>query len=135
MRIKRVPGCCLTFWLFSAGVIAADGGYAVQEYPTRVLWGDTHLHTTNSLDARTMGVQLDPEGAYRFARGETVTTSLGHRARLARPLDFLVVADHSDAMGVVDQLLSGNPRLLKNKELRQMRDKFLSGGDSRAEAL
>ena len=135
MRIKGVAGYYLAFWLCSAGAIAAEGGYSAEEYPTRVLWGDTHLHTTNSLDARTMGVQLDPEGAYRFARGETVTTSLGHSARLARPLDFLVVADHSDAMGVVDQLLSGNPRLLKNAELRGMREKFLSGGDSRTEAL
>ena len=35
----------------------------------RVLWGDTHLHTSLSLDARAFGVRLDPEAAYRFARG------------------------------------------------------------------
>ena len=43
--------------------------------PTRVLWGDTHLHTTNSLDARTLGVTLTVEDAYRFACGERVVST------------------------------------------------------------
>jgi len=76
--------------------------YADATYPTRVLWGDTHLHTTNSLDARTAGVTLDVEDANRFARGETVTATSGQPAKLSRPLDFLVVTDHSDAMGVME---------------------------------
>ncbi len=65
------------------------------EYPTEVLWGDTHLHTSNSFDARAVGATLDAEAAYRFARGEEVVSSSGQAARLARPLDFLVVSDHS----------------------------------------
>src|SRR6202030_459388 len=43
--------------------------YAGRNYPTRVLWGDTHLHTSNSLDAAAFGNTLGPEPAYRFARG------------------------------------------------------------------
>src|SRR5690242_9363746 len=66
--------------------------YAGQNYPTRVLWGDTHLHTANSLDAAAFGNTLGPEPAYRFARGEEVVSSSGQAARLSRPLDFLVVA-------------------------------------------
>ena len=46
--------------------------YAQRSFPDRVFWGDTHVHTNNSLDARGFGVILGPEGAYRFARGEVV---------------------------------------------------------------
>ena len=61
--------------------------------PDRVLWGDTHLHTKLSLDAGFFGNTLGPEDAYRFAMGEEVTSSTGERAKLIRPLDWLVVAD------------------------------------------
>ncbi|MDD9962848.1 MAG: DUF3604 domain-containing protein [Gammaproteobacteria bacterium] len=109
--------------------------YAEATYPTRVLWGDTHLHTTNSLDARTAGVTLDVEDAYRFARGETVTATSGQPAKLSRPLDFLVVTDHSDAMGVVDQVIRGNPELLANPELRALHDEFNKGSEGAATAM
>ncbi len=51
-----------------------------QHFPTRVLWGDTHLHTANSMDAGFTGTTLGPEEAYRFARGEEVTSSSGLQA-------------------------------------------------------
>ena len=72
--------------------------YADRGYPTRPLWGDTHLHTSNSPDAFPFGNRLSPEGAYRFARGETVTSATGQRVQLSRPLDWLVVADHADGI-------------------------------------
>ncbi|WP_234027167.1 DUF3604 domain-containing protein [Erythrobacter sp. KY5] len=74
------------------------------EYPDRPYWGDTHLHTDNSVDAFGFGVRLGPEAALRFARGETVTATTGSEARLARPLDFLVISDHSDALGATRRL-------------------------------
>ena len=61
-----------------------------------VFWGDTHLHTAYSTDAGMIGTTLEPSDAYRFARGEEVTSSTGQRARLIRPLDFLVVSDHAE---------------------------------------
>ena len=73
--------------------------YAGNTFPTRPLFGDTHLHTSQSFDAIAFGNFLGPEEAYRFARGEEVTSSTGQRARLSRPLDFLVVADHAENMG------------------------------------
>ena len=109
--------------------------YADVTHPTQVFWGDTHLHTTNSLDARAFGVTLDVEAAYRFARGEQVVSSSGQGARLARPLDFLVVTDHSDAMGVMDQLILGNPRLLKHAELRDLHEKLQAVGEAVGQAL
>ena len=67
-------------------------------------WGDTHLHTSNSVDAFGFGVRLGPEEALRFARGEEITATAGGKAKLARPLDFLVIADHSDALGATRRL-------------------------------
>ena len=93
--------------------------YADRGFPTRPLWGDTHLHTSNSPDAFAFGNRLGPEEAYRFARGETVTSSTGQRAQLSRPLDFLVVADHGVAMGVVAEVYKGNPSLMRDPELKR----------------
>ena len=79
-------------------------------YPQRVYWGDTHLHTANSPDAFGFGNRLDPEAALRFARGEEVTSSTGIKAKLARPLDFLVIADHSDGFATMKDLYNA-PRI------------------------
>ena len=74
-------------------------------YPEQVFWGDTHLHTDNSIDAFGFGNRLDAEAALRFARGEEVTATKGAKAKLSRPLDFLVIADHSDAMGATKAIM------------------------------
>ena len=70
--------------------------YSGRYFPTQVYWGDTHLHTSNSLDARAFGTTLGPEEAYKLARGEEITATHGEKVKLSRPLDWLVVADHSD---------------------------------------
>jgi len=80
--------------------------------PDRVYWGDTHLHTSYSADAGFFGNTLDPETAYRFARGEEVIASKGERVKLIRPLDFLVVADHGEYYGLPDLLVKGDPVIL-----------------------
>ena len=104
--------------------------YAGRNYPTKVLWGDTHLHTNNSLDARAFGVILGPEEAYRFARGEEVTASHGERVKLSRPLDWLVVTDHSDAMGAMNEIVAGNPDLMREPMLKDWHDRIKAGGDT-----
>ena len=76
----------------------------LSEFPDRPYWGDTHLHTDNSVDAFGFGTRLGPEDALRFARGEQVTATTGAQTQLARPLDFLVIADHSDALGATRRL-------------------------------
>ena len=73
--------------------------YANRSFPSQVYWGETHVHTGISLDAGLFGNTTGPDTAYRLARGEQVTTSTGQPLKLSRPLDFLVVADHSDMMG------------------------------------
>src|SRR5262245_12931164 len=101
--------------------------YAGRTYPTRPLFGDTHLHTMYSFDAGAFGCRLVPKDAYRFAKGNEVVASLGERVRLARPLDFLVVADHSDNMGFFPQLIAGNPALLDDPQGRKWYNMIQSG--------
>jgi hypothetical protein len=93
--------------------------YADRGFPTRPLWGDTHLHTANSPDAFAFGNRLTPEDAYRLALGHTVTSASGQRVQLSRPLDYLVVADHGVAMGAMMELYKGNPKLLQDDQLRK----------------
>ncbi len=85
---------------------SGDGTDTIElaEFPDRPYWGDTHLHTDNSVDAFGFGTRLGPEAALRFARGEEVTATTGGKTQLARPLDFLVIADHSDALGATRRL-------------------------------
>jgi hypothetical protein len=86
--------------------------YAGHRFPERVLWGDTHLHTKLSMDAGSFGNRLGLDEAYRFARGDEIVATTGQLVRLARPLDFLVVTDHSDNMGWFPDLFAGKPNLL-----------------------
>jgi hypothetical protein len=102
--------------------------YAGRDFPTRPLWGDTHLHTALSMDAGAFGARLMPNDAYRFAKGEEVRSSTGLPARLSRPLDFLVVADHSDNMGFFPLLLAGNPTFLADPTGRRWYDMIKVGG-------
>jgi len=100
--------------------------YAGREFPTKVLWGDTHLHTAVSVDAGTM-CRVGQEDALRFARGEEITTTHGQRARLSRPLDFLVVADHAEMYGLMPQLLKGDPEILATEKGRRWYDMMQTG--------
>jgi hypothetical protein len=108
--------------------------YAGRHFPTQVYWGDTHVHTSNSLDARALGATLGPEEAFRFARGDEVTSATRLRVKLSRPLDWLVVADHSDAMGAMNEIIAGNPMLLKDPQVRKWHQMILEGGESAYEA-
>jgi len=108
--------------------------YAGGAIPTRVFFGDTHLHTSFSMDAGAFGARLGPEDAYRFARGDEVESSTAGRARLARPLDFLVVADHSDNMGFFPDLFAGDPNILADPTGKRWYDMVQEGGQSGVKA-
>jgi Protein of unknown function (DUF3604) len=106
--------------------------YAGRSYPRRVYWGDTHLHTSLSMDAGAFGCRLLPKDAYFFAKGNEITSSTGQRVRLSRPLDFLVVADHSDNMGFFPDLFAGKPELLADPQGRRWYDMIQSGKGAEA---
>jgi hypothetical protein len=92
-----------------------------------LFWGDTHLHTSSSTDAGMIGNKLGPEDAYRFARGEEVITSTGQRARLIRSLDFLVVSDHAENLGLAPFIAESNPGLLKTEYGKKWHDMVKAG--------
>jgi hypothetical protein len=104
--------------------------YAGRNFPTRVYWGDTHLHTAMSMDAGAFGARLTPVDAYRFARGEELTSSTGLQVKLSRPLDFLVVADHSDNMGFFPLLLAGDPKMLADSTGKRWYEMIQEGGQT-----
>jgi hypothetical protein len=101
--------------------------YVGRNFPTRPYFGDTHLHTAFSMDAGAFGARLNPRDAYRFARGEEVTASSGQRVKLGTPLDFLVVADHSDNMGFFPDLFAGKPEVLADPTGKKWYDLIQSG--------
>jgi len=101
--------------------------YVGREFPTRALFGETHLHTAISVDAGTM-CTVGQEDAFRFARGEEITTTHGLRARLSRPLDFMVLTDHAEMYGLMPALKKGDPDLLRQDKGRKWYD-ALSTGD------
>jgi hypothetical protein len=101
--------------------------YVDRDFPTRPFFGDTHLHTAFSMDAGAFGARLSPRDAYRFARGEQITSNTGQPVKLSRPLDFLVVTDHSDNMGFFPDLFAGKPDLLADPTGRKWYDMIKSG--------
>jgi Protein of unknown function (DUF3604) len=106
--------------------------YAGRNFPTRPFFGDTHLHTSFSMDAGAFGARLGPREAYRFAKGEEITASSGQRAKLSRPLDFLVVADHSDGFGFFPLILSGDPKVMADPQGRKWHEMIRSGKGAEA---
>lgn len=101
--------------------------YLDQGFPDRVYFGDTHLHTSYSTDAGMVGNTLGPEQAYRFARGEEVISSTGLRAQLQRPLDFLVISDHAENLGLAPLIAQSDPELLRTPFGREVHDLVKSG--------
>jgi hypothetical protein len=106
--------------------------YVNRNFPTRAYFGDTHLHTAFSFDAGAFGARLNPGDAYRFARGEQVMASSGQPAKLSRPLDFLVVADHSDNMGFFPDLFAGAPGVMADPAGRRWHEMIHSGKGAEA---
>ena len=86
-------------FLFLAGPALAE--------PDQLLFGDTHLHSNNSFDAYlNRNYSADPATAYRYAQGYPVIHPY-HRARvqIETPLDFLVVSDHAEYLGVMRHII------------------------------
>ena len=108
--------------------------YAQRSFPNQVFWGDTHLHTGLSLDAGLFGCTLGPEDAYRLARGEEIKSSRGMPVKLSRPLDWLVVTDHSDMMGIATDIQSGAPNVLAVPKGKEWHEGFQKGGEAAGEA-
>ena len=104
--------------------------WAERSFPSRVYWGETHLHTGLSLDAGLFGNTTGHDTAYRLARGEEVTSSTGQPVKLSRPLDFLVITDHSDMMGIATDIQNGAPNIMANPKGKEWAEGFAKGGNA-----
>ena len=96
--------------------------YVGDHFPNQVFFGDTHLHTSWSTDAGMIGATLGPDEAYRVSRGEKVTSYSGYKVKLIRPLDFIVVADHAENLGLADFIRRSDPIILANKTGKKWHD-------------
>ena len=108
--------------------------YAQRSFPSNVYWGETHLHTGLSLDAGLFGNILGPEDAYRFARGEEIKSSTGLPVKLGRPLDWMAVTDHTDAMGLATDIQKGTPNIMAVPKGREWHEGFAKGGQAAGKA-
>jgi hypothetical protein len=108
--------------------------YAQRDFPNELLWGDTHLHTALSFDAGGFGNRVGLRDAYRLARGEEITASSGQKVRLSRPLDWLVITDHSDGLGFITDILAADPLVTKYEQGKRWSDGFNAGGQQAVDA-
>ena len=122
LRYVRLAGSCLAAVVlagFSTGFAQESQSYSPyvgSDYPDTVYWGDTHLHTSYSLDADLGGaLRVTPDQSYAFARGEEVTSSTGQPVRMRRPLDFVVVADHAAYLGLWRKVRENDPLLMRSE--------------------
>jgi hypothetical protein len=144
MKTSKTILCAALLSLTAAQATASPGKpndsekryspYANTTQATNVYWGDSHLHTALSLDAGLFGNTLGPDDAYRFARGEQITSSTGYPVKLARPLDWMVLTDHTDLMGIAADIQSGTPNILAIDKGNEWHQGFKKGGKSAAEA-
>lgn len=115
--------------LISLIALIAVGNVNAETYgASNVYFGDTHLHTRLSGDARGYGLILGPKEAYQIARGEEVLSTTGQKVKLTRPLDFLVVADHAEGIGIMDEIIKGNPELVTNPMVKKWHLMLQKGG-------
>ena len=103
----RKPVCAVGSLAFSA-LLVCSGTWAQE--PTQLLWGDTHLHTSYSVDAYMAGNRTaGPDVAYRYAKGEPVVHPYNRtRVQILEPLDFLSVSDHAEYLGIIPVIMSGD---------------------------
>jgi hypothetical protein len=100
-------------------------------YPERAYFGDTHVHTGWSFDAGLDGAVTSPEDAFRLASGAEVTSNSGQMVKLQRPLDWMVITDHSDGMGTINEVQSGNPEMIADPFLNTLYE-AMKGNDPKA---
>src|SRR6516162_10483054 len=95
---------------------------AQQPNPERnAYFGETHLHTSWSVDAWVMGNRLTgPDDALKYAQGQTIKHPLGFDIKIETPLDFMGVTDHSEYVGVTKEANTPGSALSKLPEAQPL---------------
>ena len=130
--IKATVKVCLFSVAVASSAANAESYQPAPSYPDNVYWGDLHVHSNLSPDSYSFGNQnLGPGEALRFAKGEQVTAHNKMQVQLRRPLDFLMVSDHAEFLGVFTRLTAQDPELL-GTVLGQRWNKYIEAGDQSA---
>ena len=108
---KTIPIILVGLWIaVAAQSVSADESPAIDrvEFKDRTaLFGELHVHSSNSYDSAFQYSGLDPKFAYKFGRGEAVPFGSG-TVRINQPLDFMAVTDHAMYLGVIPALRSAD---------------------------
>jgi Protein of unknown function (DUF3604) len=129
----------LAFLLWLGPLLSVTAGepyspYAEREFPTELLFGETHVHSALSGDAGGGGTKMMPRDVYRFARGDQVMSNSGQPARLARAFDFFALTEHTDGMGVITDILRGAANILADEQGKYFYEEFNKGGEAARQA-
>ena len=122
-------------WTAQELLFEVQKGFPHKDFPDQVLFGDTHVHTSLSPDAGLVGTTLGVDKAYRFASGEEVSSNTGQPVKLLRPLDFMVITDHAEYMGLAPMIRESSPVLLADEYGRWLYEKFRAGPERKNEAF
>jgi len=118
------------FFVFAISILTISA--LAQETPQRnAYFGETHVHTSWSLDAFSIGNTLTtPADAYKYFKGEAIKHPLGYEVKIDTPLDWAGVTDHSEYAGVIQAANEPNspvskipqaaPLVLKDKSKKEM---------------
>jgi hypothetical protein len=114
-----------------AATATAEAAVVATKFPERAYFGDTHVHTGWSADAGMDGAITSPEDAFRLARGDEIKSNTGQQVKLHRPLDWMVISDHSDAMGTINEIVNGNPEMVADPIVKGWGEALKSGDEVR----
>jgi hypothetical protein len=142
--IQIVVPCLFSAQIFAQEIIITEedlieepvySPYAGRSYSDQVYFGDMHFHTDLSFDAGLIGTTLTAHEGYRMARGDKVISNTGQPVQLIRPLDFLVITDHAEMIGLASSIRESSPILLSEPWGRWIHERFNSGPEGRMEGL
>jgi len=97
-------------------------------YPTKLLFGEQHIHSALSADAGGGGTKLLPRDLYRYAKGAQLMSNTNQPVKRDRPLDFMCITEHTDGMGAITDILKGSANIMADKQGKSFHDKFAKGG-------
>ena len=95
----------------------------------KALFGELHVHTGLSFDAVAGRIDIMPEDAYRFAKGELISFfpqdkngKATGRIRIDRPLDFVAITDHSELLGERQLCVNSKSSMFNSEFCTKYRD-------------
>ena len=132
MKSRSVQAALLVAVMLVGHRVSAAGNPEREAY-----FGETHIHTSWSVDAWVMGNRLTgPGDAYKYAQGQTIKHPMGFDIKIDTPMDFMGVTDHSEYVGVtreanlpgsyVSKLPEAQPMIMKDPNSKEEQNRVFS---------